>query len=496
MNTDRDVKCILNENSLIINKYSKVSSNSTSPDRKNKKKKQKPLSMNDSTLNKIYQDSMKARNLKIPQKNIFINNNDSMSSLTSITSTNKCSSNKAKGQNLHNSKIKNLNLPIKNIKFGIKNINNKVKNNSFNGMTGVSPSNLPLPQKLKKNPSNGLNNSNSYKNIFSKNENAFLNSKTEMFKINQTQPITYSSLSTANNINQNSARHNTMETLRLNEELLQYKLNNSKLSNEINILSEKVNTLKGVISIKDSENKMLHQKYAEAIEEYNLEIEKIKKLNIENHSFKLNNEKSTEYIKSTLSILIELLEMFIAPRMSSYTRQSFNVENISASYSMDIYDSYNNDDERRNTIIDQIQGLLVSKLNMMKKNLNMDIDQEIEKVKNWNSKSIKDDINISNLNLKNSKLNESNESLKKSISNDFFDMSTSNQFITGVHSPKFNNNDLSVAFKLGSMSIGKKESKDENSNVFNNLSLKKEDDNLMLNDSFLKILKQSNSYLI
>ena len=77
---------------------------------------------------------------------------------------------------------------------------------------------------------------------------------------------------------------------------------------------------------------------------------------------------------------------------------------------------------------------------------------------------------------------------------------TSNQYITGNLSPKFNNVDLSGAFKIGNISIGNnnKDNKDESSNPLNafnsdnnNLSLKKDDENLMVNDSFLKDLKQS-----
>jgi len=83
-----------------------------------------------------------------------------------------------------------------------------------------------------------------------------------------------------------------------------------------------------------------------------------------------------------------------------------------------------------------------------------------------------------NINFKTSKLNDSSESYKKSNSNDFFDLSTSNQFI--IHSPKFNENSLAFNFN-------QKENKEENN--------KKEEDNQILNDSFLKDLKQSKNLI-
>jgi hypothetical protein len=279
------------------------------------------------------------------------------------------------------------------------------------------------------------------------------------------------------------------DIFKLNEELLDYKLTNSKLKNDINILQEKIKTLKQVVNIKNSESELIKSKYNDIAEEYKKEIEKMKKSSSDYIHLKESFNKQNLYVKSTLSILIDLMEFLISARNFNnlVQRQSTNnPENISASYSIDIYDSYNNEEERKGIEIDQIQGLLLTKLNIIKKNIGIDLDKEMERVKNWSVKYNINEMNLSNLKMsKFNENNESSESFRKLNSGDLFDLSTSNHIIG--QSPKFNCNDTSLNNdKLN-------ENKYAEYVLRSNFSLKKiDDDNHVLNDSFLKDLKQSN----
>jgi hypothetical protein len=271
------------------------------------------------------------------------------------------------------------------------------------------------------------------------------------------------------------------------------------LKNEISILNEKIKTMKQVILMKTDENEMIKSNYSEIIEEYKKESEKARKLHSEFNSMRETINKQSFHLNSIISIMTDLIEIFISSR-SPYvfgnshimTRQSIttNNENISAT-DIDVYYSYNNDDDRRNTLIEQIQALLVAKLSVIKKTLpNMDIDKEIERIKSWNffRNPNESEINISNLRLSKNIIEEScSESFRKNCSNDFFDLSISNQIMS--QSPKFN----SAANSVYSVSAGGF-NKDlsgtkERSSINNN---EKNGDNFLLNDSFLKDLKQSN----
>ena len=118
-----------------------------------------------------------------------------------------------------------------------------------------------------------------------------------------------------------------------------------------------------------------------------------------------NNESKyqiiTSAIQSTYDILLEIIEMFFSPPKSnkdiSLSKQQ---ENISCS--LDIYDAssiINNEDDKRTVLIEQIQQILVFKLNFLNKVFKLGLDRQIEKVKNWN---------ISNFNNSNSNNNISN----------------------------------------------------------------------------------------
>lgn len=477
-------------------------------------KKQKPLSMNESMLNKIVKDSgslKKSNNLKdlkIPgpttcslTNSNYVNihnlhSNTCNSGSSHSTSTLSESFQKSNSKNLlktSNSKSKT--------KFAITQCSNSMtmhkKNisSSLGNLAAVSDKAIDIPSgKLVKVPSNGIE-TNSVINLNLQNEKFEKNEKHQNLNSNNhtltqtssAQSLTNSAFHSSNNY----SFQNKSEMFKLNEELLQLKLSNSKLTCEINILNEKIKTLKQVITMKTSENDLIKHEYTDMVDEYKREIEKMKKLNSDLSQIKENSSKQSIYVKSTISVLIDLLELFVSPRNNLYARESSSAINRqslqlnnSASYSIDVYDSYNNDEERRGTMVDQIQGLLIAKLNVIKKNLNLDLEREIEKVKNWtitNNKKDKDDYNLMNISNLKARLNESECSLKKSSSNDFFDLSTSNQFIN--QSPKFN-----------SLELAEVKGEESKKNLYIMTTEGKENqDNQILNDSFLKDLKQSKS---
>lgn len=495
-------------------------------------KRPKPLSMNETLLNKIVKDSITV-NKKINYRNgLPINNprgsggsgkngNSSNSSLNrTVSEFNQTLEGTNNGHNLHhqnNPSVINVNLMggsnnisgTKSAKGSLPKSTFKANNNKSSSLYSKKNSKIslltpkeshpiiemPLPsnKNLNKIPSNGLDSLASGQRGHLKTEVSISSLNTEK----DHQFGGYLHTHTLNNLNSINSTGTSFKSdnFKLNEELLEFKLNNSKLKNEINILNEKIKTFKQVVNMKSQENDLIRSKYSEMIEEYKIEIEKLKKVGSEHRTMCDIVNKQNTSLKSTLGIMIDLMEIFIAPRFSNtnntnintLTRQSMNVENISASYSIDIYDSYHNDEERRCTMIEQIQGLLVSKLNVMKKNLGLNLDKEIERIKNWNIKATyiyNNEVSISNLKI--SKQNESSESLRKMNSNDFFDLSTSNHLLG--QSPKFNSVELSNEKK-----IENKKEIDSDRNDFHNFSLNKktEEDNQLLNDSFLKDLKQS-----
>ena len=232
---------------------------------------------------------------------------------------------------------------------------------------------------------------------------------------------------------------------------------NKKLKSDVEILIEKIKTLKKIQQNKNYEIELLKSKYTEAIENYKNEIEKSKELKEKIKKQNLITKNLQKKFKILANNLIEITELLLLSKTSNDKRASlFAPEN--ASLSIDIYDSYNNEDEngaKRAILQEQIQALLVSKFNYFKKNLNLNLDSEIEKIKNWNSHPnflngrINSNSNNTEMNISNIKItaknndNDSFESSKKNISQDYFDMSISNQFLNLNQIPSGNFSNLS-----------------------------------------------------
>lgn len=238
------------------------------------------------------------------------------------------------------------------------------------------------------------------------------------------------------------------------DSMLTYFQISKKLKSEVEILTEKVKTLKKIQQTKNHEIEMLKSKYSEAIENYKSEIDNNKRLKekIDKQNSLVKNLKKN--FKILANNLIEITELLLLSKSSAEKRASL-IAAENASLSIDIYDSYNNEDEKKSLLQEQIQSLLLEKFYYYKKQLNLDLEAEIEKIKNWNSnvnflswKNTNSNNNLNNFNFNNSNniemsisnikitaLNKNNEnesfesSSKKNISQDYFDMSISNQFL-------------------------------------------------------------------
>ena len=150
------------------------------------------------------------------------------------------------------------------------------------------------------------------------------------------------------------------------------------------------------------------------------------------------NEKHIIAIKSLLNFAIEVFELFMSTSNNNISssknllnhshslyKSNNNFTNINmGELSIDMFDINNDEKERKNVLIEQIKDLFSSKLNLIKKHLNINIDTSFfERIK---------DLSIS-------KINYSNiiNSLKK---NDDFNISLSKS--------NFNSNDISNDFDL------------------------------------------------
>ena len=102
---------------------------------------------------------------------------------------------------------------------------------------------------------------------------------------------------------------------KLNEELFDYKLTNSKLKNEILILGEEIKTMKQIVLMKNNENELIQAKCNDFVDEYKKETEKMKKLNREYMHVKELINKQNTYVKSTIGELVDIIEvcLFMKP---------------------------------------------------------------------------------------------------------------------------------------------------------------------------------------
>ena len=161
-------------------------------------------------------------------------------------------------------------------------------------------------------------------------------------------------------MNNNSIlNNNNIRTIhKLQEELNSYKLKSQKLEEEILQLNLKIKEITEKNNIKE--------------EEKNIEN------NEENDS--QNLEQLKKIISSTYYILIEIIELILGQKYKDKdnTLTSRQIENIS----MDIYEqSVSNDEEKKALLLEQIQQILIFKLNFINKVYKLNLDKLCEKIR-------------------------------------------------------------------------------------------------------------------
>jgi hypothetical protein len=188
----------------------------------------------------------------------------------------------------------------------------------------------------------------------------------------------------------NSSSKNKMkEFLKCQDEILELKLQNGRLQNENKILTEKNKSLNNIIEMKSTENELLSNKYTSLISDLKQDNSNIKdKYEKDLKYYKETNEKHIIAIKSLLNFAIEIFELFLSTSNNNFSssknliypshslyKSNNNSTNINmGELSIDMFDINNDEKERKNVLIEQIKDLFSSKLNLIKKHLNINID--------------------------------------------------------------------------------------------------------------------------
>ena len=169
-------------------------------------------------------------------------------------------------------------------------------------------------------------------------------------------------------INSNSfLNNNNIRTIhKLQEELNNYKIKTKKLEEEIMKLNLKIKEKDEKIKNKIEEE----EKNSEDNEKYNSQnINQLKKI-----------------ISSTYYILIEIIEIILNQKFKEKEKDKDNnmtskyIENIS----MDLYEpSISNDEEKKSVLLEQIQQILIFKLNYINKIYKLNLEKLCEKIKQW-----------------------------------------------------------------------------------------------------------------
>ena len=172
------------------------------------------------------------------------------------------------------------------------------------------------------------------------------------------------------NINSKSENSNNAKTIqKLQDELNIYKTKSQKLEEEIIRLNFKIKEI-------TEKNESMKQKKEE-------------EKNSEDISNSFSNKKPTNPLKKAISsayeILIELIEFILNQKNYKIKDKETKPENIS----MDMYESsIYNDEERKTLLFEQIQQILIFKINFINKKFNLGLENQCDRIKNWNLNTI------------------------------------------------------------------------------------------------------------
>ena len=259
--------------------------------------------------------------------------------------------------------------------------------------------------------------------------------------------------------NNKNLKDDKIEILKLNNDLIEYRLKNSRLINEIAILNEKIQSQNEIINIKENENKLYKEKYSSFIEDLKSDNIKLKQNNID---IKKCNDRFSYAFKNLLNTFIDLIE-FIIGNFSSRSRSirsskscNKNITNSKYESSIDIYDSFNTDEEKKNQLLIQIKNIILIKVKYFQSIFtNQSFEKEIEKIQNLNNFSLSSNIrslcNMSNIfktnNIENSNSVFNEIDLSASQNNNFLNSIKKNKNIQNTQNKNFINDSLLNAIK-------------------------------------------------
>jgi len=183
----------------------------------------------------------------------------------------------------------------------------------------------------------------------------------------------------------------------INSSILNHNNNNAKT---IQKLQEELNIYKVKSEKLEEEIMKLNLKIKEMTEK-NEKIEKIAKKNEEEKNSEEDSSFSSQKknplkkaISSAYDILIELVELILNQKTYKDKDKDKDKENNSTqkqieNISMDIYEpSVYNDEERKSLLFEQIQQILIFKINFINKIYHLGLEKQCERIKNWNLNSI------------------------------------------------------------------------------------------------------------
>lgn len=171
-------------------------------------------------------------------------------------------------------------------------------------------------------------------------------------------------------LNNNNIINNNNKTIhKLQEELDNFKIKSKKQEEEIMQLNLKIKEMTEKYEKKKNKN----------------EEEKNSEDNENISSQKLNKLKKA--LSSTYSILIDIIELILNQKYRDTTLTARQMENIS----MDVYEQtvYTNE-EKKSLLLEQIQQILIFKINYINKLYKLNLEKLCEKIKQWNFTSNKD----------------------------------------------------------------------------------------------------------
>ena len=207
------------------------------------------------------------------------------------------------------------------------------------------------------------------------------------------------------------------------EEILEYKLVNNRLKNEIQILTEKNKSLNDLIEIKNKDIEILKNKNNALYFETNMEINLLKEKYEKNYILTCKKyERSIKIINSMINVVIELCDFFF--NIENNTSNNFltnNCYNVNTpknksviDFSLDIYENNNNNNnnnsnsfadiispnfnnninlnEQKNQLLKKIKEIIIEKINYITNELEIILDsktiEKLKKIRSWNYRNI------------------------------------------------------------------------------------------------------------